>query len=312
MARSKEERKTGARTDPGDRSASDDARTGKAAAASAPGAVFDGADLDVPSRSLDGEKIPFDVLRYIPEESVEHYQLAPLSISDGVLEVGMVDPDDIRGFDALNFIARTTGMPFKVYRISKEDLERILEMYRGLGGEVERAVVELSSEQKEKPLESDTAPLDLDDISIQRSVDGTPAQNVKVDAPTIKIASTILRYAIDGKASDIHIEPQSAGVRVRYRVDGVLHTTVILPIRTHRALVARIKVLASIRLDEQRLLKEDRSTSEFPRSPPTTEKRSSSAFSIATRGSYRSIRSVWDLAISTFCTRRLNVRTDSS
>ncbi|RJQ34547.1 type II/IV secretion system protein [Candidatus Parcubacteria bacterium] len=209
--------------------------------------------LEVPMRELGETKVPYDVLRYIPEESAKHYQLAPLAVGDGVLEIGMVDPEDIQGFDALNFIARSTGMPFKVFRISKEDFERILGMYRGLGGEVDRAIVDLATEQKERPVESEMAPLDLDDPTIERPSEiGQRTRNVQEDAPTIKIVSTILRYAIDGKASDIHIEPQFAGVRVRYRVDGDLHTSVILPLATHRSLVARIKVLASIRLDEQR------------------------------------------------------------
>lgn len=210
---------------------------------------------DVPVRELGDSKIAYEVLRYIPEESAEHYKLAPLSVTDGVLEVGMVDPDDIRGFDALNFIARSTGMPFKVYRISSEDFEKILKMYRGLGGEVERAITDLQTETSQQRLrnESELAPLDLDDPSIASKKQGKEGvQNIEEDAPTIKIVSTILRYAIDGHASDIHIEPQAHGVRIRYRVDGDLYTSVILPANTHRALVARVKVLASLRLDEQR------------------------------------------------------------
>jgi type IV pilus assembly protein PilB len=213
-----------------------------------------GGASDVPVRSLGDGKVPYDILHYIPEESAEHYRLVPLAVADGVLEVGMVDPEDIRGFDALNFIARSTGMPFKVYRISREDFESILKMYRGLGGDVDRAVSDLASEQKKEnaPVDAEAAPLDLDDISLGRSEDGGIARNIQEDAPTIKIFSTILRYAIDGKASDVHIEPQTGGVRVRYRVDGELHTSVILPLTAHRALVARVKVLASLRLDEQR------------------------------------------------------------
>ena len=210
---------------------------------------------DVPVRTLGDAKIPYDVLRYIPEESAQHYRLAPLAVVDGILEIGMVDPDDIRGFDALNFIARSTGMPFKVYRITDEDFQRIVEMYRVLGAEVDRAIVDLQTEQKEQLIEgTELAPLDLDDPSIgRRKKEGEKiTQTIQEDAPTIKIVSTILRYAIDGKASDVHIEPQANGVRVRYRVDGELHTSVVLPYNTHRSLVARVKVLASIRLDEQR------------------------------------------------------------
>ena len=218
------------------------------------GAAGASGDAAIAQRSLGDTKVPYEVLRYIPEESATHYRLVPLGISEGVLEVGMLDPEDIQGIDALNFIARTTGMPFKILQVSQEDFDRVLSMYRGLGGEVERAVTDLQAEQKLdkiKEREGETAPLDLEDPSIGRGP-GEGMAKIKEDAPTIKIVSTILRYAVDGKAPDVHIEPQPSGVRVRYRVDGDLHTSVILPLSTHRALVARVKVLASIRLDEMR------------------------------------------------------------
>jgi len=214
-----------------------------------------GTTIGAPVRELGDEKVPYDVLRYIPEESAAHYKLAPLAVKEGILEIGMVDPDDIHGLDALNFIARSTGMPFKVFQISSASFERILQMYRGLGGEVDRAIVDLESEQeseKARPKNDESAPLDLDDPSIAKKEGQSTMQAIQEDAPAIKIVSTILRYAIDGKASDIHIEPQQSGVRVRYRVDGELHTSVMLPESTKRALTARVKVLASIRLDEQR------------------------------------------------------------
>ena len=221
-------------------------------------------DLDsvitqVPVRTIADLKIGYDVLRYIPEESAEHYKIAPLSVTDGVLEVGMLNPENIEGIDALNFIAKATGTPFKVFRISQADFDTVLKMYRGLSGDVDRAVSELQVEQdgntkaKSSTDDSEDLLLDLDDPALSRSqTNKYQDQNIQEDAPTIKIVSTILRYAIDGKASDIHIEPQPSGVRVRYRVDGDLHTSVILPFNTHRAIVARIKVLSSLRLDEQR------------------------------------------------------------
>ena len=210
--------------------------------------------LSAPHRDLGEARIPYDVLKFVPEESAEHYRFAPIGLVEGVLEVGMVDPDDIAAIDALNFITRKTGVPFKVFHISEVDLQKVLAMYRGLGGEVDRAVSDLETEQSGKgPKDDGDAAVDLDlgkTTHIEKK--GSGPQTIQEDAPTIKIASTILRYAIDGKASDIHIEPTPNGVRVRYRVDGDLHTSVILPLNTHRALVARIKVLASIRLDEQR------------------------------------------------------------
>ncbi|MBM3261370.1 type II/IV secretion system protein [Candidatus Kaiserbacteria bacterium] len=213
------------------------------------------ANGDVPLRNLGDHKVPYDVLHYIPEESAQHYRLVPIGIVEGVLEVGMVDPEDIHGVDALNFITRVSGMPFKIFRISTEDFNRVITMYRGLGAEVDRAVSDLENEQSQKAKSagaaSEAVALDINSNEAANT-DGQQGINIQEDAPTIKIVSTILRYAVDGKASDIHIEPQSNSVRVRYRVDGDLHTSVILPIAAHRGLVARIKVLASIRLDEAR------------------------------------------------------------
>src|SRR3990167_5909612 len=143
-----------------------------------------------PTRVLGDKGIAYDVLRHIPEESAEHYKLVPLAVSDGVLEVGMTDMDNLGGIDALNFMTRKSGMPFKVFRISEEDFERVLKMYRGLSGEVERAVSDLETEQKARitTSELEATPLDLEDPSIGRDK-GTAVQDIKEDAPTIKIVS---------------------------------------------------------------------------------------------------------------------------
>ncbi len=216
------------------------------------------APSDIEGRTLGDTKIPYEVLRAIPQESAEHYQIAPLALVDDVLEVGMVDPDSMQAIDALNFISRTSGYPYKVFSISKEDFDKVLTMYRGLRGEVEQAITDLATEGgpivESKATRTDDdgmAPLDLEDPNLARSAI-SKEKNIQEDAPAIKIVSTVLRYAIDGKASDVHIEPMTNGVRVRYRVDGELHTSVVLPLTTHRAIVARIKVLSSIRLDERR------------------------------------------------------------
>jgi type IV pilus assembly protein PilB len=225
---------------------------------------------NAPTRSVGDQKVPYDVLKYIPQESARHYKIAPLSVAEGVLEVGMVDPENIEAIDALNFISRQSGMPFKVFRLVPVDLEKVLQMYKGLGGEVDKALTDLADERshdeasltkKEKAAAArfastnESQVLDLDDPDIaktKKDEDGNVTPDIHEDAPAIKLVSTILRYAIDGKASDVHIEPSNSGVRVRYRVDGALHTSVVLPSNTHRAIVARIKVLASIRLDESR------------------------------------------------------------
>lgn len=222
------------------------------------------APTGAPERKLTDAKVPYEVLKYIPQESAEHYRFAPIGVQDGALEIGMIDPENIAAIDALNFISRKTGMPFKVFKISEADFDRIIKMYQSIGGDVDQALTDLETEKrsegnKSPELEDDMEYL-LDLGSLNRDKDSSAIQE---DAPAIKIVSTILRYAIDGRASDIHIEPTPAGVRVRYRVDGDLHTSVVLPANTHRAIVARIKVLSSIRLDEKRRPQDGRFSAKF-------------------------------------------------
>ncbi len=209
--------------------------------------------LQVPIVSLGTREIPFEILKYIPEESASHYQLVPLAVRDGMLEVGMVDPDNIEAHDALNFIASKIHMPFKMFLISTTDLQKVLASYKGLSGEVTKALSDLETELTE------------DDVDIQKTkapaaTTGGREATIIEDAPVTKIVATILRYAIDGGASDVHIEHMRDKVRVRFRVDGVLQTSLILPIKVHSAVVARIKILSDMKLDEKRKPQDGRFT----------------------------------------------------
>ena len=203
----------------------------------------------VPTKILDkGSAIPEAILKYIPEESARHYGFVPIGIEDDILEIGTIDPDNLEATEALNFITARTNIPYKIFLISNEDFESVLNMYKGLSGEVGKALTELQSTISE------------DDISAAVSSGGegetTPSSEnnkaIKEDAPVTKIVASILRHAVDGRASDIHIEPTREELRVRFRVDGVLHTSLRLPKNVERAVSARIKVLASLKLDERR------------------------------------------------------------
>ena len=200
----------------------------------------------VPVKVLDNQGIPFEILRYVPEESAVHYKFAPLSITDGVLEIGMVEPDNIEARDALNFISSKIGLPYKAYLISRDDFEKIAQMYKGLSGEVSQALTELETE-----LAGDQTELAETKI-VESGQDGKISTRIIEDAPVTKIVATILHYAVEGNASDVHIEHLGEKVRVRYRVDGVLNTSLLLPPKVHAAVVARVKILSNMRLDEKR------------------------------------------------------------
>ncbi|MHB1316855.1 MAG: GspE/PulE family protein [Minisyncoccota bacterium] len=211
--------------------------------------------LEIPTRSLDGVEIPMNVLEYIPEESARYYSFVPIALNNGVLEVGITDPDNIEGRDALNFIAAKVNTPYKVFLISKEDFDKVIVSYKGLSGEVNKALNELETELK---IEIDRNP--KNNSKTKDLVDSAANEKITEDAPVTKIVATILRYATDGGASDIHIEPQRETVQVRFRVDGVLMTSLTLPFKVHSAVVARIKILCNMRLDEKRKPQDGRFT----------------------------------------------------
>lgn len=192
----------------------------------------------------ENEKIETRALKYLSEDSARHYRLLPLAIKDGVIEIGTTDPDDLSALDALNFIASKDKLPYKLVLILERDLKRGLALYENLTGEVDSVLTELESEL--------SAELKIREQGSLEEEQQHTEDYIKEDAPVTKIVATILRYAVDGRASDIHIEPVSDKVHVRFRVDGVLMMSLELPAKVHSAVVARVKILTSMRLDEKR------------------------------------------------------------
>ena len=213
--------------------------------------IAKGEFLNIPVRTVT-ESITSDVLDYIPEESALHYKFVPLALKEGALEVGVVDPDNLEARDALTFITSKKNVPYKIFLISADDFQKVLDMYKGLSGEVSKALSEL-----ETVLSFDQdAPKDQ---KIGEQVKGTNTIIIE-DAPVVKIVATIVRYAVEGNASDVHIEAMRDKVRVRFRVDGTLNTSLVLPLQLHAAVVARIKVLSNMKLDEKRKPQDGRFT----------------------------------------------------
>src|SRR5680860_372589 len=198
----------------------------------------------IPTVNLNQIKISLDVLKYIPEDSANFYQFIPIQINDGVLEVGMVNPEDIEAKNVLQFISSTHNLPFKVFKVSKEDFDKAIANYKGLSHSVDQALGEFVADVEED-LKKHKKP--QDDVT-----DKIKEATTVEDAPITKIVSVILQYAISGNASDIHIEPGASEIRVRYRVDGVLHTTLSFTRSVQDAIVARIKILTNMKLDEKR------------------------------------------------------------
>jgi len=220
-----------------------------------------GEHWNIPIRELGDTPVSYDALQHIPEESAKQYQVVPLGLADNVLEVGIVDPDNIEALDVLNFISTQQGIPFKVFLISKTDFDNIVQAYQGVSSEVSKALKALSTDEEEDSSgttniasSSDREPTNLDNLEAMVNQAGKKGEGVDIheQAPVTKIVATILRSAIEERASDIHIEPQREQVRVRYRIDGVLQQSLVLPPKVQQAVAARIKILSNIKLDEKR------------------------------------------------------------
>lgn len=195
----------------------------------------------IPYRDIGGGPISHEALAYIPEESARNYGFVPIGVAEGALEVGITDPDNIQAIDALQFISTRAGIPYKLFLINSIDFERVANEYQNLTGVVGEALSELDQ----------SLDVDLNEEGNKKE-ENVSEETIKADAPVTKIVATVLKYAVEGSASDIHIEPSPEKTRVRFRMDGDLHTSLELPVKVHPAVVARIKILCQMRLDEKR------------------------------------------------------------
>ncbi len=198
---------------------------------------------DIPFAEFDKNKtVPESVLNYIPEDSVKRYKIVPLGIDDGYLNVGMLDPGDMTANTILQFISSKAGMPYNIFLISQSHYDYILSSYSGVKGEVSKALGEYSSVQERE----------MQKLQKNEDKDINEADVIREDAPIAKIVTNIIKGAASQDASDIHIEVSDKNISVRYRIDGVLKKSLSLPKNIHRAVVARVKIMAFIKIDERR------------------------------------------------------------
>ncbi|MCD6550218.1 type II/IV secretion system protein [bacterium] len=200
--------------------------------------------LKIPLKQPSLDNISPDVLKAIPEDSATFYKMIPLAKKGKLLEVGMVYPEDLKSQEALKFLARRQGIDYKIFLVTPTFYNQVLQKYRTLRREVGKALEELETEIK--PEET------------KKAVSETELKRLVEEAPIAKIVAVILRHAVEGEASDIHIEPTREKIRVRFRLDGVLHSSIFLPLRIHPAIVARIKILSRLKLDESRVPQDGR------------------------------------------------------
>jgi len=197
---------------------------------------------------LVGHEVDLETLKIIPKELAKNYQAVAFEFDqkEKVLKVAMIDPKNLKAKEALDYIGRDKKIDIKYYLTDQEGIKHILKQYGNLEQEVGKAL-ESAKERFEKK-----------DDKTSSDILGKDVQEVIKHAPVSKMVSVILRHGVEGNASDIHIEVLEDKTRVRYRIDGNLKTSITLPIYIHDALVARIKVMANLKIDETRIPQDGR------------------------------------------------------
>ena len=192
---------------------------------------------------VDEKEITQDVLREISEQAAIQYKIVPLGKIKRKLKVGIVNPEDYESREAVRFIALGGSFEPELYVITEEAFKKIIGRYTTLRGQIEEALTELERELKEEG-------------KVEAPSSGTP--EIIREAPITKVVAVILKHAVEGGASDIHIEKGETHTNVRFRVHGKLYTSLLLPTRIHASVISRIKILSNLRLDESRIPQDGR------------------------------------------------------
>jgi type IV pilus assembly protein PilB len=203
----------------------------------------------IPLKQIVPAKISSEVLELIPRESAQYYKIIPFKKGKDSFDVGMVYPEDSQAQEALKFLARQSKLSYNFFLISLSNFKKCLEKYSVPQREMKKAL-----ERLETQMEAEKEEGVIKEERFERLVE---------EAPIIKMVSVILRQAVEGKASDIHIEPTRENLKVRYRLDGILHSSLFLPLKAHLAIVARVKILSSLKIDETRIPQDGRFSTEI-------------------------------------------------
>jgi len=192
-------------------------------------------EFNIPFVDLKDRTIRKDILNLIPEPIVQVHKVVAFEKTDQGLKIACLDPEDIQTFE---FIEKKTDLKPIIHITTPESIKSVLKQYhKGLKAEFK----DIKGEKEEK------GPVQEKDL-----------KKLAEDLPVVRIVDTILEYAIYENASDIHIEPTEKETIIRYRIDGILRDVMTLPKNVQSGVVARIKILSNLKIDEHRLPQDGR------------------------------------------------------
>lgn len=192
--------------------------------------------LSIPLVDLGEIEIDAELLRQTPSKLVHRDRVIPIDRHDGTIRVATTNPFNLYAFDELRMLM---GARIETVLATSEDISRVIKQHFGVGGETVEAMIGESAVEVIGEIDPDNADL------IEQAQEAT----------VVKLVNEILLEAIRDRASDVHVEPYEDDLRIRYRIDGVLHTTNVPPEirRFHAAIVSRIKILSNLNIAEKRL-----------------------------------------------------------
>ncbi len=202
--------------------------------------------LGIPFINLKNQVLNHDILNLVPEPIARKHNIVAFNKKDDSLEVAMLDTDDLQ---ALNSIKKKVGLKILPRLTDSESMRSVLIQYQKnlkdeFGDLIKGDADEIKTIAEKLPTADNASLGDL--------------KKLAEELPVVRIVDTLLKHAIIQNSSDIHIEPMEDQILVRYRIDGILHDAMILPKHIGYSLVARIKVLSSLKLDEKRLPQDGR------------------------------------------------------
>lgn len=194
--------------------------------------------FNIPFLNLKGQTIRKDILFNIPEPIATTHSLIAFDKDDTQIKIATTNPDNLEIFE---FIKKKTKLDLKINLTTPESIKDCLKQYH-------------------KNLKTEFNYLTKNKQNVKNDLKDSDQKLKKLaeDLPTVRVVDTLLEYAIFQEASDIHIEPEEKDIIVRYRVDGILHNVMTLPKDIQSGIIARVKILANLKVDEHRLPQDGR------------------------------------------------------
>lgn len=200
--------------------------------------------LRIPIINLSDHEIDKEVIDLIPEDIARENQLFPLAKTLNVLTVAMVDPLDIHAIDE---IIRITQHEVELVICSEDDIKQALSQYYGTSTLVEEAIKSMGEEESLEYVEEAVEKIEIDKL-----------RDIAENTPVIRLVNNLLVQAIREGASDIHIEPEENSLRIRFRMDGILHEMPSPPKQMQLPVVSRVKIMSKMDIAKMRVPQDGR------------------------------------------------------